>query len=360
MFRPGHGVTFASEDGNFSLRVRARIQVRNTTGYDYDNDAGLRNTIEVRRLRLALSGNVFSPDIQYKLGLGFGSVESEQADPNPVYDAWVAFTHHRDLNLKVGQMMVGFDRARLVSSGGAQLVDRSLVVNELALARDVGVQLSSDALFGADWLAYSLGVFGGEGRLRVDGTFGLLYAARLQLSPFGAFDDDVEGDVKRNPKPRLAFGVGAAYNQNAVRERSTAGTIYTAPFDYTHAAADVLFKMGGFSFLGEGLYRRALERTHPAINVPPPEPIERSRNAWGWFVQSGMMVTSHVEIAARYAELYTMAGSPSPRELRELGGGVSWYIEGHPFKLQGDYFRVFQGAFDQGFHEARVQLQVSL
>jgi phosphate-selective porin OprO and OprP len=358
-FKPGHGVTIASEDGDFSIRIRARLQLRET--FTLHQDDGWENVIEPRRARLSFNGNVFSPDIIYKLQLGFGSTENvDQGGVAPLLDAWAGSTHLRDLNVKVGQLLVPFDRARQVSSAENQLVDRSLVVNELGIGRDVGLTLSSTELFGAEWLSYAVGVFNGEGRQpTTSAPPGLLYAGRVQVSPLGQFDDDVEGDLKRHKKPKLAIGVGAAFNDRAIHERSTGGGRYEQPFSYTHGAADAMFKWHGFSLMGEAIYRQALERSH-AVPGAPTEVIERSRNAWGWFVQAGMMLTSQVEVASRYGELYSIVGAVAPQDRRELGGGASFYFRGHALKLQADYFRTFTGFFDGGAHEARLQAQLSL
>jgi hypothetical protein len=357
-FRPGRGVRFATEDRRFELNIKGRLQLRDTFAYVFGEEGNVwENTLEPRRLRIALAGHCYSPDVQYKVQLGLGTVETEQPGVSPLQDGWVAFTHARDANLKVGQQIVPFDRARMISSGENQLVDRSVVINELALGRDVGIVLGSSDLFGLDWLAYSLGLFGGEGRNPGSAPLGLLYTARIQVSPFGAFDDDVESDLKQRSTPRLAIGIGAAYNTRATKARSTAGGKLEVPFDYLHGAADMMFKWGGFSMMGEVLARKATENTQTVTDDPAPV-IESSRNGWGYLIQGGFMITSQLEIAGRYAELYAFARSPKPDDIREIGAGPSWYFWGHPFKMQADYVRVIDNVYG-GYHHGRLQLQVT-
>jgi phosphate-selective porin OprO and OprP len=354
-FKPGHGVTLESEDGNFALRVRARIQVRGTVSRYFEEEL-IRSIFEARRVRLSLSGHAYSPDFQYKVQLGFGSTETEQQQPNPLLDAWIRFAQLRDLNVTIGQKVVNFDLARIISSSEYQFVDRALVVNELSLARDVGVELSSEKLFGVDGLSYSVGVFSGEGlRPRTTAPFGVLYAGRIQIAPLGGFDNDVEGDLKQRHKPKLSFGVAAAYNRRSTAERSTGGTGYQRSFDYQHGAVDASFKWYGVSLLGEALFRHATQRTHGLDD--PEGTIEASRNAWGWLAQAGVMITSQFEIAGRYAQQYAMHKSPQELDRREIGGAASYYFYGHPFKAQADYARVLESA---DFHQVRLQVQLSL
>ena len=57
-----------------------------------------------------------------------------------------------------------FGRQELTSSGSQQFVDRSLVSNEFAKGRDMGVQVWGLAL--ATELDWRLGVFNGNGRTK--------------------------------------------------------------------------------------------------------------------------------------------------------------------------------------------------
>jgi phosphate-selective porin OprO and OprP len=354
-FKPGHGATLASDDGNFALRLKARIQVRGTVARFFEEEV-IRSTFEARRVRLGFNGHAYSPDFQYKVQLAFGSVETEQQAPNPLLDAWIRFAHLRDLNVTIGQKVVTFDLTRLISSGESQLVDRALLVNELALARDVGVELSSEKLFGVDGLSYAVGVFSGEGvRPRATAPFGVLYAGRVQIAPLGSFDYDAEGDLKQRHMPKLSFGVGAAYNRRSTSARSTGGSAFQRSFDYQHGAVDASFKWYGVFLLGEALFRHATQRTHGLDD--PEGTIEASRNVWGWLAQAGVMITSHVEVAGRYSQQYAMSGSPQELDRREIGGGGSYYFYGHAFKVQADYARVLRAA---DIHQVRLQVQLSL
>ena len=359
---PGRGIQVKVGE-RFSFGVRARFQLRDTWLHADGSDT---NEIQVRTLRLSLFGNVLSPDLRYTIQLAFGGNDFENGSASPIFDAFIDSTHWRDLNVRVGQFFVPFDRARTIREFALQFVDRQQVVRELTLDRDVGVMLSSTDLFGlGERLGYQFFVGGGDGRNRFAAYVpGPLTVLRLTVRPFGLFDDDQEGDVGRGTRPRLAVGLAAAYNWRTSRRNSTYGTAFTAgTTNYTNLAADVVFKYRGFSLLAEGLWRKASEdAVEGTVNgVPTREP---TRSGWGYFVQGGQMVSSQVELTARWEELFARGGTdPQLVQLvrtqgRQVGGGFNVYLNGHAFKIQGDYFYVF-GPEGDPRHLARLQLDAT-
>ncbi|NMO13668.1 porin [Pyxidicoccus fallax] len=365
---PGKGFTVASEDGKYSATIRGRFQMRETVTGQGVEGADRRWTQEqqIRTVRLFLQGHVLNPDLKYTLQLAFGGNDFEAGSSSPLFDVWVEYTALRDLNLRVGQFFVPFDRARTIRESGLQFVDRPLIIGELTLDRDMGLMLSSNDFLGKDGvLSYNLGFFGGEGRNRFGAsTPGLLYVARFAVRPFGAFDDDVEGDLQRLPKPRLMVGVAGAYNQKTNRQRSTTGTTFViGTFDYAHAAVDTVFKYNGLSVLAEALYRDGSPNFRDGtVNGQPAR--EWSRSGWGYLVQAGYMLTSKLEATGRF-DLQKVRSDSDPALIaqvetagREVGVGLNAYLNGHAFKIQGDYAYQF-GRTGPTRHLVRLQLDAS-
>lgn len=354
----GEGVSFETADGATRLKLRARIQLRLTQFSEEAGDAPEVTEFQARRIRLLLQGRV-KQDLDFYVQLGFSNRDTEPDLRAPLRDAYLTYTKLRDLQIRGGQMKVPFGRQRLVSSSALQMVDRSIVVRELSLDRDVGVQLLSTDLFGLDGiLAYNLGVFSGDGRNRLATTPGVLLVARVAVQPFGEFEDYVEGALQREDTPKLSIGATVAHNNNTNRTRSTFDASYdVARFDYRHAGVDLMFKYGGLSVSSEVLYRRAsepfVEHTNPMGEVVR----EYARNAWGYYAQAGYLANEHFEITARYGEVRPR-GTTDPELVldREAGGGLNWYFQQHDLKLQSDYFYLF-GEGD-GRHEIRVQAQL--
>lgn len=347
----GRGVTIKALDDSASLTIRARVQTRATI---VDNPTGTApDTIEtlIRRARLVFQGNANGPAFTYYVQLSFATLDNEADLRLPLRDAYVTWSPRPGLNVRVNQMKVPFSRQRVVSSSALQMVDRSIVVTELNLDRDVGLQLFARRLFGTRRLGYAAGIFGGEGRNRLGRPAGLLYTARVEAWPLGAFDDLMEGDVNRDQRLRLALGASVGLNQRTNRPRSTIGTPFpSGDVDYTHAGADLLVKWRGASMTAEYLYRGA---RHADVGALP-------RPGWGAFVQGGYMVSARAELTARYSHL-TATGTavdPTFRTGDETGGGVSYYVHGHDLKVQGDVVRVTAPAVHRPVRQARVQLQL--
>jgi hypothetical protein len=355
----GKGLTVRRQDDSFSLTLRVRLQVRDTVTVAGETT----NELAIRTTRLVAQGHALTPDLRYFFQFAFGPSDFEPNGPSPLFDAWAEYVGVRDAQVRVGQFFVPFDRARTIREHALQLADRQQLIYELNLDRDVGLMVSSNDLFGLGGrLAYALGVFGGQGRNRTAAEkLGFLWVGRLSVRPLGPFDDDVEGDLDRSPRPRLAFGVAAAYNENTNRQRSTTGTTFVlGDFDYTHAAADLVFKHHGFSFLGEALLRHTAASDRVGV-VDGAEVREWSRSGYGYLAQAGLMLSRHVEIAARWDELFA-SGPTDPalvqqtyRQGREAGAGLNLYLNGHYLKLQGDFTRRFGETSAGAVSIARVQ-----
>lgn len=352
----GEGVTFRS--GDFSLSIRGRVQARAEAIVPSPESTVARvNQLLIRRARLSLNAR-YAETWTMVVQLAFSVLDMEPDAPNVLRDAHLTWSGLRDLNIRVGQTKVPFGRQRVMSSGNQQMVDRSIVVGELNLDRDVGVLLRSDDLFGLGGvLSYTLGVMGGDGRNRLGTNVGLLYVARAQVNPFGKFDDLVASDLGRLEKPRLSIGVAAARNVATVRQRSTVSTTFkNGSLTYDHLAADVLFKWRGFSLEAEALLRYAEQPSLMGATT-----TEWARAGWGYYVQAGYLPIDAFEVSARWGQLRPFTGTdPSFRHQRELGVGVGWYPKQHNLKLQSDVFWLPVGErFDVGSWQVRAQLQLA-
>jgi hypothetical protein len=358
----GRGVSVTSADGRFSLTVRGRVQARATVLDDpYEEQVDI--AFAIRRARLVFLGHLWSRDVQFYIQLGLAPLDLEPDQNLVVRDAVISWLGWRDLQLRVGQTKVPFNRERVISSSALQLVDRSIVNAELNLDRDIGIHLFSNDLFGlAGRLGYQLSLTGGDGRNRANRGTGLLYVARLQVQPLGAFDPAdsySEADISRNPRPRLSLGAGFGYNQGSRRAFSTHGTFFQAhTFDQYHAEADLIFKQKGFSVQAELLYRQARQGAQTTL-IEGELVTDIARSGWGYMLQAGYVFPSMWEVAARWAELIPTERVESVLDARrELTVGASYYFSEHNLKVQADYGYLFGRDLPRGHHMARVQTQL--
>ena len=376
-FKPGKGLVFESRDGNWGMAIRTRIQLRYTYEHvdasllpgDEDESSQLLN---VRRARFQVAGHFFGKHNKYKLQLALSPSDINLGvvggARSPVLDAILEFDYLRDATLTAGQFMVPWNRQRIVSSGDFDLVDRSIAGGEFQLDRDIGIQLSSNDLFGWDHFRYCAAIFDGEGRdANVLSDSGMLYVARIEALPMGDSKnrwDYEEGDLEHTESPRVSLGLAYAYEHNAVRNRGVMGSVPSdgGTTDMSVATADFVAQWAGASVTSEFYVRRATRNygdatvTDAAGNVVPAAQ-EEPRNGTGWFIQAGYILPElPIGLAARYSSVNPSPSNTSMKEVHEIGGGPSWYIGGHDFKLQLDYFRQYSADISAGMDVIRTQI----
>ncbi|MCC6809786.1 MAG: hypothetical protein IT381_20320 [Deltaproteobacteria bacterium] len=356
----GHGIVFSLGKEIFELKLRARIQVRfSHVEPGRGSTATKIDEFMIRRARIFMEG-VFLKDFKLRMQLGLAPRDMESDAPNPLRDAQISYTRLRDLSIRLGQGKVQFDRHRMTSSARIIFPERADVMTELTLDRDIGAEIYSDDLFGAGGrFAYAFGVWGGDGRNRFAPNAGLLYSLRLQISPFGSFDD-AEGDHTRERRLRMAIGLAGARNNATIRTLSTTGAFYRLPggFSHWHATADVVVKVAGFYFLGAWFLRVADEGARSG-NLHGVRVTEYSRSATGMLAQAAMMTCEYFELIARYGYLHPLgSGDPALKVMHQFAGGMNFYTgASHNLKLTVDY----DFAGDErlvGRHTVRLQAQM--
>lgn len=392
---PGDGLTFASEDGLFSLALRLRAQFLYEVEMPYDRAEGERGDVEqnllIRRARVVFAGNMWGAKTKYKVELAVAPADigmrSLPGTDNPpmtngdnyvsrslLLDWYVEFKQLRDLNVRVGQYKVSYSRERVISSGDLQFVDRSLLNQEFTVDRDVGIELRSRDLFGWDKrLRYAVGIYNGDGHSQYElDTFSPMYLARLEFLPLGDFEDYEQSDLERSDKPGLSIGVAYARIQDAAGSRGILGSRFAdgGTTDYNNVTADLMFKYAGLSIESAYFLRDGTRSAGDAVDDEGmPIAAVAPRAGWGAGAQVGYLLpTTELELAAR-GNVIRQRGSDSESSLRErneLACAVSYYVARHSYKLQADWTRYWgMGERDagveleNGFDVVRVQLQAA-
>lgn len=371
-FKPGAGVEVRSQDGRFSLAFNALAQLQyslvHTPAAD-TADATTQNNLTFRRARLILGGNLFTPNIKYKIQLTASPVEMGFRDGvphrTPILDWYFTFDRLRDLTFQVGQYKVAYNHQRMLRVTGMQFVDRSQANNEFTLDRDIGFDIRSKDFLGLGHLRYYAGAYLGDGIAKYglsDPRF--MYTGRVEVLPFGLFDDLEESDHERSLRPRMLLGGAYAFIDNDPHDNH--GFLGQIPADGgltdTHnATADLTFKIAGFS-LESGFFWRKGQRVAGTSNAVDamgnPIPVVAPRNGLAYFAQAGYLIPRiPLEFGARWGQIRRQGQSSLPNQ-NELGGVVSYYIARHSMKLQLDYFRLWgDSGIDLGSDQLRLQLQ---
>jgi hypothetical protein len=214
---------------------------------------------------------------------------------NPV-DAFVTLSPIHEpvasLNLTFGQMRVPISRQNLLPSVGLQFGDLAYFVRpSMIVDRDLGGKIWSE-LFGGR-LRLEIGVFNGNDPGRgqtqnADPYF--LYAARVEVSPFGAAPR-FEGDLRALPEQRRpALTLGVSGMRNRLEDKH---------YNRNYLGADLAAYWHGASLYGELYYHVDL----PTEDASASGGAARVKQI-GWNVQGGYFlplpwVREHLELAVR-------------------------------------------------------------
>lgn len=320
------------ESKSASLVISNRVQIRFTEEMpDSGDDLG---SFRIRRAKTKFEGWVYDKDLTYELQLNWPDSSNPLEDANVNYD----FTQGKKaFQLKAGQFKVPFGRQELTSSGSQQFVDRSLVSNEYARGRDIGVQVWGLPAKGKlDW---RFGVFNGNGRtVSRNDNDEYQYNARVTFQPFGDVKYS-EGDFESTGRPLLA--IAGQYESND-RAGATAGDDRSRDI----AGGDVVFKYKGFFLFGE--YFTSSDEFEVAAD----------RDTDGYNVQAGyFVVPQKFEVALRQAVLDPNADVDDD-EREERGIALSYYLNKHNHKLQADFRQLENKATGAEDDELRLQYQI--
>lgn len=375
-FRPGKGLEVKTRGDYFVLRTRLRAQFLYTLsveGGEANEGSEPEHAFQIRRARVAFTGSFFGKNNRYKVELAISprdlSLSEDGLQRSPLLDWYVTFAHWRDATVRLGQFKVMYSRERVISSGNLTLVDRSIVNREFNLDRDLGIEIGSKDFLGLGYLRYTLGVYMGEGHSSfAAGNFGLMYIARLEVTPLGRFKGAYqEGDHRYHRQPKLSIGVAYAFLDEAKGNR---GILGRAPADGgttdTHnITADLVFKWRGFALMGNLMWRNGTRNPGQQKNqqgevIAP----ELPRNGLGFYGQASFLFQPPVplQLALRASHIRPLGTSETTSlpEQNAAGGAISYYFAQHPFKLQLDYFYLWGTLTPNGNHRVRLQLQASL
>ncbi len=367
-YKPGKGLVLESDNGKYMLAMNVAAQFLYTLEHEGKPAEGAKpttNTFELRRARLFFIGHVFNPHVKYWVQLQFAPRDLGLSDgkiqQSPVFQWQATFDFLRDFTPQVGLNFIPYARQRVAPILKLQMIDNSIASYEFTLDRDIGINFMSKDVGGLGRLRYYAGVFMGEGphfAKKVD--FGLIYNGRIEVLPFGDFDDYAEADHARLLEPKLSIGAAYAFADNDARNRA----LGVAPTDGgttdTHnVTVDVVFKMAGFSLLADAYYRQGW-RNYGDVMVTDPNGSmnyapEAPRNGVGWTAQAGYLIPKVAfEIAGRYSGIRPVGSYTSLIRRDEAGPGLSYYFLEHSIKLQLDYLHIWSET--QKTDQVRLQL----
>ncbi len=236
----GRSFVLRSEDGNFVLRPGFQFQYNYIAniGEDADGDDRTDAGFQIRRARLELGGNLFTPKLTY--GVVWGSDRSGtsvvvDSDPNEtkstigggslrLEDAWVKYQLNDDWSIRAGQFKDPIAHEEIVSSKRLLTVERS-IVNELLLGgvtdRVQGVGLTygnyaAENPWNAEIVLHdgistsNTNYTDSGGALGVTPDYGI--GGRLEYKVFGDWKSYADFSARGNKKDLLVLGAAAEHS----------------------------------------------------------------------------------------------------------------------------------------------------
>lgn len=371
-----NGFYAQSPDGNFKIVLNGYIQPRYEFVYNHrpnsnSNTPPLSSTqsrddangFDVRRARIKLTGNVFSPNVIYKFYGDFYGANNTGGFS--VLEAFVGYNFNDAFKFKVGAMDVPFTKTSREADTNLDLMVRPEVFTALMgvdTQRTMGAELYGDII--KDKMDYEFQINNGvnTNQIRRPDTNSLSTAnldnrmgfyGRLQFAGNGKIKDFAdEPDLRTDNRDFIWMaGLGLGYeSQNASPSalpaaQNTATTVfsnnngpgfktYAINGDVYRATGDLSAKYQGWSFLAGGQFQQ--------INANPFSPSETtglplttsSFFEHAYYASVGYMVIPHrLELVGRAEYLFTQ-GFANVGEYYVVG--ANYYIFGNNVKIQTD------------------------
>lgn len=374
LFNFKRGVGIVTPDSSFSVNMRFRMQSRAMYNSISEDDFGVSEyEMRVRRLRLRFEGFMYSPKLTYNIQLSFsrGDMDWSMRDqsninnsPNVVRDAVVYYKPNDRWQFGFGQTKLPGNRQRVVSSGEQQFIDRSIVNVGFNIDRDFGFQAVYNNGIGNFHYLIKGALTSGEGRNVFSTDKGLAYTGRLEILPLGKFTnggDYFEGDLEREPTPKLSLAGGMSHNEDA---RRTGGQVGRDLYDQTDIQTyifDGLLKYRGIALYAEYMAREA---DNP-ITMNAAGERRHVLTGHGQNYQLSYIFPNNVELAGRYSRITPNSEVRSFENTEEAFLlGTTKYIRAHRLKLQANVGYHSQNPFmpvNNDYHwTAGVQIELGI
>lgn len=336
------GFFIRSADDKFTLGITGRVQpfysiTRSSTPVTGSDDriVDYRNSIEVRRARLVLEGNLHGKDLTYKFQSDFGkglvSLKDFHFDVRLKSDLWFRF----------GQWKKPFSRQQINSSGRLEVTDRSITDRAFGAGRDVGFAFRNNYEKSPE-LEWTVGVFSGAGDTpKLTGT-----TTNDPMTNTGTISGGTLTNVAAKFKPAIVGRVGinrgglkgyseADLEGGPLRWGAGASVSLEGDFDddkksNQKAEVDYMVKANGFSSTG-GFYAMTDEDTAAGSSV-----TDFETSLIGFHLQAGYMLDKKWQVAGRYALVNDpRTKSITAKDQQEISLGGNFYGYGHDAKFAG-------------------------
>jgi hypothetical protein len=345
----------AAPDFPFRLRLNGWGQLRHTV-LNSDGPNRDLNQIQLKRARLVLSGNAWTPEFSYFTVL---DGRSSSGDDLRLLDYYLTFDFGRYLwqcepgyiGLKAGKYKMPFHLARYLSSRSLEFTDRSMASAYFDVNRSLGWGLYGRVL--NDYVPYEWevalfnGLVSGGAETGSSGTLdnNNAYSARIISNPIGEWGDSGLADFSCHSSLAIRFGGAFAFSTidrfgttefgriRVVDSGATlAATLPPATNSYSVSlfSVDASFKYRGWSGTFEYYFRNIENIQGAAV----PDLYDH-----GYWLQAGrFIIPEKLQLVARWSRVVGDSGTlgAATQSSDEVAAGLVWYIRGQSVKWTVD------------------------
>ena len=331
------GFFIKSDDGDYKLKTNIQLQPQ----YQYVSIEGQDEVhgVQLRKARIAFSGNAFDPNLSYKFqfeaysGRPTTATEADGATGPNLRDAYLDYEHNDAIGIQVGQFKTAHNREELTSSSNLQFVDRSINNEVFTYGRSLGINIHGG--FFEKQLEYSLFIANDANiRNATNANNEMLLGAKVLWNALGEHGYTMS-DISGHEDHTLTFGLGVGIDF-PLAAAADDPTLISPTFD-------LAYMYNGFSFVGEMNYLRNQTA---------------STNTLGFLGQMGyFLVPEHFEVALRGAGVIPTAAAVANGY--EAGVGLNYFFKGHNLKLQTDYNVLINSPLVFGATNGATNIQVT-
>ncbi|HEY8548502.1 MAG TPA: porin [Vicinamibacterales bacterium] len=135
------------------------------------------DTFRIRRARVGLSGKL-TPKLQWKVQAELANLSN---GARVLRDAYLSYEAHDAVAVQAGQFVAPFSLERLTSTSRLEVIDRSVIGDDLSPSRDMGVMLFNPKPF-FGWLSYHAAVINGTGQNQTDDNDAKDFVGRVSVA----------------------------------------------------------------------------------------------------------------------------------------------------------------------------------
>lgn len=348
-----------SDDGSFMLRPWYHLQFRavaNDRQNFYFNGKGkdeIDTGFEVRRMKIGLDGNMFSPDFQYffnwatsrangsatvtnSSGATVGTVSNSLGGVPILEEAWVKYNFHATpFYIKAGQIKDPVLHDQITSSRYQDSNERSLIADVFVNgdAFTEGVTFIVDP---KSWFRTEAGVNHGMRSANTNffdtpinaQDWGV--AGRAEFKLFGRWQDYGQVGSVDTKEPLLVVGVGADYSQRG-HSGQTVGAVdamYADPNGLLLYSAFVdRYTTHNFGIWGQTATGGSIAATNPAVTG-------KATNEYAPMIEAGYTFNNFVEPFGRFEYMHLQGTKPGSNNwVQAITAGTNFFFHGHRLKL---------------------------